>query len=258
MNHLESLFGNKQNNLLSVYFTAGYPTKDSTAEVITTLAAKGVDMIEVGIPFSDPLADGVVIQDSSSKALRGGMTLRLLLEQVAEARREATDVPLILMGYLNPIMQYGIEAFFKKSAEIGVDGFIIPDLPFADYRRDFLPLCKKYGLPVIMLITPETSDERIKLIDEHCEGFIYMVSAASTTGTKDRFSDEQIAYFKRINALQLHNHRLIGFGISNPATMRAACEYSCGGIIGSLFIKCLGRNASIAEAVDDLLHTIGR
>ena len=162
------------------------------------------------------------------------------------------------MGYLNPMMQYGIEALFARCKEVGIDALIIPDLPFGDYLRDYKPLCDRYDLPIIMLITPETSDERIRLIDEHCSGFIYMVSSASTTGTKDSFNEKQLDYFKRISELSLKHNRLIGFGISNPDTYRAACQYSSGGIIGSLFIKCLERNATIAAAVADLLKSIGK
>lgn len=258
MNRLQSLFGRKNKDLLSVYFTAGFPTLDSTGEIIKQLASHGVDMIEVGVPFSDPMADGPVIQQSSTVALRNGMTLPLLLDQVEAVRGEAGDVPLVLMGYLNPMMQYGIERLFKRCKEVGIDALIIPDLPFADYLRDYKDLCDRYDLPIIMLITPETSDERIRLIDDHCSGFIYMVSTASTTGTKDSFGAAQQDYFTRIASLPLKHERLIGFGISNADTYDNVCRHSAGGIIGSLFIKCLERNATPAEAVDDLLATIGR
>lgn len=258
MNRLQSLFGRKNKNLLSVYFTAGFPALDSTGEIIKQLASHGVDMIEVGVPFSDPMADGPVIQQSSTVALRNGMTLPLLLDQVEAVRGEAGDVPLVLMGYLNPMMQYGIERLFKRCKEVGIDALIIPDLPFADYLRDYKDLCDRYDLPIIMLITPETSDERIRLIDDHCSGFIYMVSTASTTGTKDSFGAAQQDYFTRIASLPLKHERLIGFGISNADTYDNVCRHSAGGIIGSLFIKCLERNATPAEAVDDLLATIGR
>jgi tryptophan synthase alpha chain len=259
MNRLQSLFGRKNSNLLSVYFTAGFPHINDTQQIIRSLVAGGVDMIEVGVPFSDPMADGVVIQESSNVALKNGMNLRLLLDQVAEVRNDVPDTPLILMGYLNPMMQYGIERLFERCREIGIDALIVPDLPFEDYMRDFKPLCDRYDIPIIMLITPETSDERIKLIDSHCDGFIYMVSAASTTGTRDRFGDEQLSYFKRISRLELQHNRLIGFGISNPATLADAMTYSSGAIIGSLFIKCLRRTPDdINAAVDALLTTIGR
>jgi len=257
-NRLQSLFGRKNKDLLSVYFTGGYPHTDSTAGIIKALSAAGIDMIEVGVPFSDPMADGPVIQDSSTVALRGGMTLALLLDQVAEARKEVTDVPLILMGYLNPMMQYGIEKLFSRCAEVGIDALIIPDLPFSDYMKDFRELCREYDIPVIMLITPETSDGRIRLIDSNCDGFIYMVSSAATTGVRDKFGAEQLDYFRRIDALDLSHNRLIGFGISNPSTLADACRYSSGAIIGSLFIKCLATTRNPDEAVDKLLVMLGR
>ena len=192
MNRLQNLFGKKPEGLLSVYFTVGYPTLNSTGEIIKTLAANGVDLIEVGVPFSDPMADGPVIQESSSVALKNGMTLPLLFDQVEDARKDCPDIPLILMGYLNPMMQYGIEKLFERCKKAGIDALIVPDLPFDEYLESFRPLCEKYGIPVIMLITPETSPERIHLIDDHCDGFIYMVSAAATTGTRDSFGKEQI------------------------------------------------------------------
>ena len=256
MNKIDRLFARKPDGLLSVYFTGGFPQKDSTVEIITELTSAGVDMIEVGVPFSDPLADGVVIQGSSTVALKNGMTLDLLLSQVAEARKEATDIPLVLMGYLNPMMQFGIERLFARCKEVGIDALIIPDLPFNEYMREYKALCRKYDLPIIMLITPETSDERIRLIDEHCDGFIYMVSTASTTGTKDRFSDEQVAYFNHINSMSLRHNRLIGFGISNSTTYNAACANSSGAIIGSFFIKCLQSEPDIRSAVHKLVSTV--
>lgn len=258
MNRIDKLFAKKDKDILSIYFTCGYPQADSTQEIIKALAAKGVDMIEVGVPFSDPMADGPVIQESSTVALRNGMTLERLLGQVEEVRREVPKIPLVLMGYLNPMMQYGIERLFARCKEIGIDALIIPDLPFSEYMRDFRRLCREYDLPMIMLITPETSDERIRMIDEHCDGFIYMVSAAATTGTRDSFGPQQLAYFSRIASLGLRHPRLIGFGISNPSTLGEACANASGAIIGSLFIKCLAATATPAEAVDKLLSAIGR
>lgn len=259
MNNLTNLLSHKSHDLLSVYFTAGYPRLDSTVEVIDALCKSGkVDMIEVGIPFSDPMADGPVIQNSGTIALRNGMNLRLLLDQVEVARRRNPDVPFIAMGYLNPIMQMGPERFFSRAKEAGIDAVIIPDLPFDTYMSEFKDLSRKYDLPMIMLITPETSQERIHLIDDHCDGFIYMVSAASTTGARDRFNDEQLAYFKRINEMDLKHQRLIGFGISNEQTFDEACHYSSGAIIGSQFIKCLSQASSPQVAVADLLARIGR
>lgn len=259
MNRLKQLFDRKDKDILSVYFTAGFPRRDSTAQIIRSLAARGADMVEVGIPFSDPMADGKTIQHSSTVALQNGMTLALLLDQVEQARKECpADLPLVLMGYLNPIMQYGVERLFERCMAIGVDAMIIPDLPFGEYMQHYKPLCERYGIPLIMLITPETSPERIGEIDRHCGGFIYMVSAASTTGTREEFSAEQIEYFRRIDAMRLQNRRLIGFGISNPQTLQSASRYSSGAIIGSLFIQCLQRNETPEKAVDELLRTIGK
>ena len=259
MNNLSKLLENKKDNLLSVYFTAGYPELESTVDIIDALCKSGgVDMIEVGIPFSDPMADGPVIQNSGTIALRNGMSLRLLLNQVEEARRRNPHVPFIAMGYLNPIMQMGPENFFIRAKEAGVDAVIIPDLPFDTYMSEYKDLSRKYDIPMIMLITPETSEERIHLIDDHCDGFIYMVSAASTTGARDRFNVEQIDYFKRINNMELKHPRLIGFGISNEQTFDEACRYSSGAIIGSQFIKCLSDSPTPEAAVSDLLTRIGR
>ena len=259
MNNLNILFENKKSNLLSVYFTAGYPTLDSTVEVIDALCkSRSVDMIEIGIPFSDPMADGPVIQNSGTVALRNGMTLHVLLEQVEEARMRNPDVPFIAMGYLNPIMQMGAENFFRRAKEAGIDAVIVPDLPFDVYMDEYKELSRRYDIPVIMLITPETSEDRIHLIDDHCDGFIYMVSAASTTGARDSFSEEQIDYFRRINDMDLRHPRLIGFGISNEKTFGEACRYSSGAIIGSQFIKCLSAAPTPADAVADLLDRISR
>lgn len=260
MNRLERLFANKpEGNILSIYFTAGFPHKESTGTIIRELAAHGIDMIEVGVPFSDPMADGPVIQGSSTTALREGMTLDLLLNQVKEARTDAGDIPLVLMGYLNPMLQFGFERLLRRCLESGIDALIIPDLPFAEYMEEFKPLCDTYGIPVIMLITPETSEERIHLIDDHCSGFIYMVSSASTTGTRDKFSDEQTGYFRRIAGMKLKHPRLIGFGISNPATLSEAQGHAAGAIVGSLFIKCLDSHPdNIGAAVGQLLKTLGR
>lgn len=259
MNRIESLFGKKQNNILSVFFTVGFPHLDSSVDIIKALASKGIDMIEVGVPFSDPMADGVVIQQSSTVALKNGMTMAKLLDQVEEARKTVTETPFILMGYLNPMMQYGIEPLFKRCKEVGIDGIIIPDLPFKEYMSDYKHLCEKYDIPVIMLITPETIDERVHLIDDNCSGFIYMVSSASTTGTKEHFSEQQVEYFRHVDSMQLKHPRLIGFGISNPTTYQEATQYSAGAIIGSKFIKCLENHKDCPDdAVTELLNAIGR
>lgn len=258
MSRLENLFKIKQNNLLSIFLTAGYPEIDSTIPLIEALHHNKVDLVEIGIPFSDPMADGPVIQASSSKALENGMTVKKLLEQVKQAREKISDMPFILMGYLNPIIKYGVKQFFRDAHIAGVDGLIIPDLPFDDYISEFKELSQEFDLPIIMLITPETSEERIHLIDNHCDGFIYMVSAASTTGAKDKYNEDQLEYFRRINEMELKHRRLIGFGISNPSTFNQACENSSGAIIGSHFIKCIDNcNGDPQKAVNLLLSSIG-
>lgn len=258
MNRLEKLLENRRENLLAVYFTAGFPTKDSTAEVIDALCTSGADIIEIGIPFSDPMADGAVIQHSSNVALQNGISLRLLLDQVEEARHRNPDTPFVAMGYLNPIMQMGGEEFFRRAKEAGIDGVIIPDLPFDIYMKEYKEISERYDIPVIMLITPETSEERIRLIDSHCRGFIYMVSTASTTGARDSFSPEAKDYFSRIDAMGLRHPRLIGFGISNADTYNDACHYSSGAIIGSQFIKLLESEPTPLDAAKTLMKKIGR
>lgn len=253
MNRITELFSKKQKGILSVYFTAGFPGPEDTVPVIEALAAQGVDMAEIGIPFSDPMADGETIQNSGQIALKNGMTLTKLFGQVKNIRQK-TDIPLVMMGYLNPVMQYGIENFCRECAEAGIDGVIIPDLPFADYLRDYKPVADRYGLKFIMLITPETSEERIRLIDEHTDGFIYMVSTAATTGTQNCFSEKTLDYFHRIDGMGLRNPRLIGFGISNPATFDAAQAAANGVIVGSGFIKALSSSPDdIPQAVSRLL-----
>ena len=212
-------------------------------------------MVEVGIPFSDPMADGPVIQEASTVALRDGMSLRLLFQQLKEIR-QTVQIPIILMGYLNPIMQYGFEAFCQSCAEVGVDGMIIPDLPYADYIADYKAIADRYDLKIIMLITPETSEERIRLIDAHTSGFIYMVSSAATTGAQQSFNEQKQAYFRRINSMNLRNPRLVGFGISNKATFEAAAANSSGAIIGSKFVQLLKSEPTIAGAVDQLLAAL--
>lgn len=248
MNRIARLFGEKKQDVLSVYFTAGYPHLNDTVPVIRELVAQGIDMIEIGIPFSDPMADGPVIQESSMVALRNGMTLTRLFEQLKGIRKEV-DIPLVLMGYLNPIMQYGVENFCRSCRNIGIDGVIVPDLPFRDYLADYKPIADRYGLTFIMLITPETSEERIRLIDEHTDGFIYMVSTAATTGSQESYGDKTLAYFSRINAMGLRNPRLIGFGISNKKTWEAARSHAAGAIVGSAFVRLLGGESSIRSAV---------
>lgn len=251
MNRIKTLFEKKQKNILSIYFTAGFPHLNDTCEVIKELEANGIDLIEIGIPFSDPMADGPTIQESGTIALRNGMTLRVLFDQLKDIR-QTVNIPLILMGYLNPIMQYGFEAFCRKCKEIGIDGTIIPDLPFKDYMEEYKAIAEKYGINIIMLITPETSEERIRLIDQNTDGFIYMVSSASTTGAQNSFDDKKQDYFRKIDAMNLRNPRLIGFGISNKATLESAQANSNGAIIGSKFVTLLKEVDTIKDAVKNL------
>ena len=257
MNRINTLFAKKNTNILSVYFTAGYPKLNSTVEIIKQLDAQGVDIIEIGIPFSDPLADGPVIQHSSQVALKNGMSQHLLFEQLKDIRA-ITNIPLILMGYINPILQFGFEKLCIKAKEVGIDGFIIPDLPMAEYLQEFKPIADKYKLENILLITPETPEERIKLIDSHSKSFIYMVSSAATTGVQSSFSGSKEAYFERINKMQLKNPLLIGFGISNKETFDSACNHASGAIIGSAFIQSLDENTSEKAAVEALIKKIRR
>ena len=249
MNKINQVFSERgDKKLLSLYFCAGCPTLDGTADVILTMQRRGIDFVEVGIPFSDPLADGPVIQTAATRALKNGMSLKLLFNQLKAIKNEVT-IPLILMGYLNPILHYGIEAFCQSCAEVGVSGMIIPDLPFDDYLSQVRPAADKYDLRVIMLITPETSDERIHFIDQHTDGFIYMVSSAAITGAQHSFDDAKQLYFRHINEMQLHNPRMIGFGISNAQTLKAAQNAAAGAIIGSKFVTLLteaGGNADLA------------
>ncbi|MGN1172793.1 MAG: tryptophan synthase subunit alpha [Muribaculaceae bacterium] len=249
MNRINRLFSEKKSGILSLYFCAGHPTLHSAPEIIKTLADGGIDMIEVGIPFSDPMADGPVIQAAATKALRNGMSLRLLFDQLSDIRAQGVNVPIILMGYLNPIMQFGFEECCKRAVECGIDGFIIPDLPFKDYMQDFRPVSDRYGLRIIMLITPETEDDRIRFIDDNTDGFIYMVSSAATTGAQRSFDEAKQEYFRRINAMNLRNPRMIGFGISNKQTLSSAIANASGAIIGSKFVTLLDESNSPAEAL---------
>lgn len=256
MNRIIQLFEHRKNGIKSIYFTAGYPELHNTQSVLETLQANGIDMVEIGIPFSDPMADGPVIQQATTQSLRSGMSLKLLFEQLQGTRR-TVRIPLLLMGYLNPIIQYGFEHFCRSCAEVGVDGMIIPDLPFKDYLEDYKEIAEKYDLKVIMLITPETSEERIRLIDRHTNGFIYMVSSAAITGAQSNFGDAGQAYFKRIDRMELENPRLIGFGISNKETYETAAQNASGVIIGSRFVQLLGEKASPDEAIKQLLKDLG-
>ncbi len=239
--------------LLSIYFTAGYPNINDTVSIIQNLEKSNVDMIEIGLPFSDPLADGPTIQDSSTKALRNGMTSELLFKQIRDIR-ETVSIPLIIMGYFNPMLQFGVEAFCKKCQEVGVDGLIIPDLPVDVYHKEYKSTFEKYGLINVFLITPQTSDERIRYIDSVSDGFIYMVSSASTTGAKTGFGNEQDVYFDRIAKMNLKNPQIVGFGISNNETFTQATKQAKGAIIGSAFIKYLTKNG--IDTIDNFTKPI--
>lgn len=243
----------KDKKLLSIYFTAGFPEPEDTLTVLEQLQEAGVDMIELGLPFSDPLADGPTIQESSTLALRNGMTTEKLFSQL-EGVRDKIHIPLIVMGYFNPMMQYGVERFCQRCQEVGIDGLIIPDLPVDVYHEQYQTIFQKHGLMNMFLITPQTPDARIRYIDKVSEGFIYMVSSAATTGVKSSFGDTQEAYFKRIAGMGLQSKLLVGFGISNATTYQAAVAHSKGAIIGSAFIKHLKTHG--ADRVADFVKKI--
>lgn len=257
MNRITQLFAQERAQLLNIYFTAGYPQRDATGTLIEALAEAGADLIEVGMPYSDPLADGPTIQESGSQALANGMTVPLLFEQLAEVRPQVS-VPIILMGYFNQVLQYGFDRFLDDCVRTGVDGLILPDLPLYEYEQLYRAKVEAAGLGFSFLITPQTSPERIRQVDELSRGFIYMVSNAAITGAKTGISNEQIAYFDRIAAMQLRNPRLIGFGISNHETFSTACRYADGAIIGSAFIKALtaNRGQDLRQTTHDFVNLI--
>ena len=258
MNKINQLFAdNKDKKLLSLYFCAGSPTLEGTGDVILAMQRRGIAMIEVGIPFSDPLADGPVIQSAATQALKNGMNLKTLFAQLKAIKTEV-EIPLVLMGYLNPILHYGIDAFCQSCVESGVSGMIIPDLPFKDYQDTVKPIADRYGLRVIMLITPETSEDRIRFIDDNTDGFIYMVSSAAITGAQKSFDDAKQDYFRRINQMNLRNPRMIGFGISNKQTLEAAQSNAAGAIIGSKFVTLLNESTNADEALDKLFEALKR
>ncbi len=258
MSRIQELFQRKNKRVLNVYCTAGYPTLESTTEVIDALQNNGADLIEIGMPYSDPLADGEVIQQSSAMALKNGMTIQLLFEQLAgkPARSSGSSAPIILMGYMNPILQFGFQKFCATAAEVGVDGLILPDLPIYEYETEYAKIIRGFGLDFIFLVTPETGVERIRKIDELTTGFIYAVSSSATTGHTKDINDQQ-QYFKRLQNMQLKNPVLVGFGIKDKNTFDAACEYTNGAIIGSAYIKALNPEApalnggeSVVQAAD--------
>ncbi|RAU83170.1 tryptophan synthase subunit alpha [Pontibacter arcticus] len=254
-NRIKTLFERKPDNLLSVYFTAGYPTLEATVPIILELEKNGVDLIEIGMPFSDPLADGPTIQQSSEIAIRNGMTIPKLFEQLQEIRKH-TQLPLVLMGYLNPVMQYGVERFCQQAQEVGIDGIILPDLPLADYVREYKTIFEKYGLCKIFLVTPQTPEQRIREIDSHTNGFIYMVSSASVTGSTNGNAVINTDYFQRVKSMELRNPGIIGFGIHNNDTFTEACKHASGAIIGSAFIEALSKEGNLEENISTFIRGI--
>lgn len=238
MNRIDQLFKDKEENILSIYFTAGFPQLEDTRPIMKALEKAGADIIEIGVPYSDPVADGPTIQESNKIALDNGMSLKKLFSQLEDMRKEV-NIPVILMGYLNPMMQYGMEAFCKKCQEVGVDGIIVPDLPMQQYLDEYKEMFDRYDLRNTFLISPQTSERRIREIDEYSDGFIYMVSSHSITGAKSGITDAQVDYFQSVKAMELKSPRLIGFGISDRQSFVTASSYSNGAIIGSAFIKVL-------------------
>ena len=254
-NRIADLFAKKKQDILSVFYTAGFPSLESTIEIAHHLEAAGADLVEIGIPFSDPIADGPVIQESNKIALDNGMTVKKLLEQVREIR-QVVSLPVILMGYLNPVLQFGVEKFCKEAAGAGVDGLILPDMPMEEYLSEYKSIVESHGLRNTFLISPTTSEARIRKIDEATQGFIYAVSASSTTGAKSDFTADQEAYFKRLKAMSLKNPFLVGFGISNHATFSKACEYGSGAIVGSAFIKILNSSKDIKRDIGPFVSAL--
>jgi tryptophan synthase alpha chain len=255
MNRLPQLFKQKNKNVLSIYFTSGFPSLGDTVSILKSLEEAGCDFVEIGMPFSDPVADGPTIQHSSEVALQNGMTVKLLFEQLKEVRK-SVSMPLILMGYINPVLQFGMEKFCQKCQEIGIDGIILPDMPMQVYLDEYKSYFEKYGLINIFLITPQSSNERISWIDQNSQGFIYMVSSYSTTGGATGFGDNQFAYFERIQSLGLKNPTVIGFGISSKKDFQAACEHANGAIIGSAFVKMLGNSNQLDTDIKQFVKEI--
>lgn len=256
MNTLQQKFNDKREGLLTVYFTAGYPELDDTATIIKELEASGADIIEVGMPFSDPVADGPTIQVSNLKALQNGMNIQKLFNQLKAIKKEV-NIPILLMGYINPMWKYGVERFMQACEESGVSGLILPDIPLDEYLSDYKALYEKYSLSSVFLVTPQTSNERIKAYDEACNGFIYMVSSASTTGANKAVDQQkQIEYFERVKSLNLKNPTQIGFNIKDKASFDYATQYANGGIIGSAFIKKLGEEGDLKNLIADFIQEI--
>ncbi|MDQ6815214.1 MAG: tryptophan synthase subunit alpha [Bacteroidota bacterium] len=254
MTRIQELFTRKQHKVLNVYCTAGFPKLNSTLEVMHALQDNGADLIELGMPYSDPLADGEVIQQSGAVALHNGMTISILFQQLKDMRSDI-HLPVILMGYMNPVIQYGFEKFCAKAAEVGIDGLILPDLPMHEYESEYGSIIKKYSLNLIFLVTPETSDERLKKIDQLSTGFLYAVSSSSTTGSNKDIGEQEF-YFKKLHHMKLTNPVLVGFGIKDRATFEAASKYTNGAIIGSAYIKALGNGSDVHTATKEFLQTI--
>lgn len=254
-NKIKELFKANHKDILSVFYTAGFPKLDSTGPIAKSLEESGADIIEIGIPFSDPVADGPTIQESNKIALDNGMNVKLLLDQVKSIRKEV-NIPIILMGYLNPVMQYGIEKFARDAAEAGVDGLILPDMPMDEYQQEYKSIFDAVGLTNTFLISPTTSEERIRKIDSVTDGFIYAVSASSTTGAKGQFASDQISYFEHLNKMKLHNPFLIGFGISNNETFKTASKYGAGAIVGSAFINLLKNSNNINGDIKNFVKSL--
>ncbi len=254
-NRITDLFQKKNNNILSVFYTAGFPHLDDTVKIAELLENAGTDIIEIGIPFSDPVADGPTIQESNKIALENGMNLHLLIDQVKEIRK-TVNIPIILMGYINPVMQYGIQQFCKDASAAGVDGLILPDLPMDEYLNGYKDLFETHGLSNTFLISPTTSEQRIRKIDSVTNGFIYAVSASSTTGAKGEFAKDQVEYFKKLKSMKLQNPILIGFGISNHETFSTASSYGAGAIVGSAFVNLLRSSANLESDINNFVKTL--
>ena len=254
MSRLQALFANKKERVLNVYFTAGYPQLDSTTTIIQALQNNGADIIELGMPYSDPLADGPVIQESGNIALQNGMTIAVLFEQL-KAIKGQINIPIILMGYMNPVMQYGFEKFCADASAVGVDGLILPDLPEYEFEMEYGDIIKKYGLDFVFLVTPETSTERIQQLDNLSAGFLYAVSSSATTG-KDKDFNSVEKYLEQLQSMQLKNPVLVGFGIKDRNTFESACKYANGAIIGTAFIKALEGSTNINETVKEFINTV--
>jgi tryptophan synthase alpha chain len=254
MSRIQELFAQKKQQVLNVYCTAGYPQLTSTLEVLKALQDNGIDLVELGMPYSDPLADGPVIQASSTQALANGMTIAVLFDQLKDLRK-TIQVPVILMGYMNPILQYGFEKFCADASAVGVDGLILPDLPEFEFENEYGAIIKKYGLDFIFLVTPETSEERVRKLDTLSSGFLYAVSSSATTG-KDKDFDAVEKYLQKLQSMQLENPVLVGFGIKDKDTFRSACKYANGAIIGTAFIKALSGNSDVKGTIEKFMNSL--